>query len=144
MTRSANIVLTSCMFSMAGTSACGSRRREHSGAIRILARHHSDIGRRAGVEHDVLGDSYIDNLVRLGLLRARDLTGLAYQQYEGLKSDLQFKEMIRRDESACGAGGLEFEYRVIEVTAFGQQFCEACVVGKTPRHEATSPAASRT
>jgi Abortive infection alpha len=93
----------------------------------------SFIGKVAGCMHKKLTPSYLDNLIRLGLLEApRGMWLTAPNVYEPLE---ELFSQSQTDADARNAR-VSFKRRIVRLTSLGVQFCNACVIEKG------SPAAS--
>lgn len=100
-----------------------------------IVRNFSFIGREAGCDHPVLTQSYLDNMVRFGLLRFPSQEGMGaplmaapntYEPLENASELADVKAKIDADENLA----VEFGRSYVEVTTFGKQFCQACVIEK--------------
>lgn len=99
--------------------------------FRIIIRNFSFIGERAGCVHSTLTPTYLDNLIRLGLL---EIVPNRYIKSEGLYEQLQeakelneIKKQIEDDDDLS----IGFDKKKIELTDLGKQFCSACVIDKS-------------
>ena len=94
-----------------------------------VVRNFSLLGYEASCDHPEFTPRYIDNLCRLRLSDLSDTSSLADKsQYDPLQnhSDLEEeKRAIKAREDRTVA----FRRKTLFVTDFGEQFCEACVVG---------------
>jgi hypothetical protein len=104
-------------------------------AFDIRVRNFSLIGQEAGCEHPQMIPSYLDNLSRLGLLELPGMAGFgkpiltqtqAYEALENAQDLAEIRTAIEQDEGLT----LEFSRGSVVITAFGRQFCQACVVDK--------------
>lgn len=102
-----------------------------AGSYQVRASNFSMIGTNAGCQHPALVPSYLDNLCRLGLLLSPD-KGLgaphiahveAYQPLEASREILDAMAQIKAEGSEP-----QIVRCLIEITAMGTQFCEACIV----------------
>ena len=99
----------------------------------VRVRNFSFIGREAECEHPKLTPSYLGNLARLGLIDLPDkamgvprLTG--DELYAELEADSEIDEI--RAEAAHDETRLVIVKGICELTDFGEQFCNACVIDK--------------
>ncbi len=103
--------------------------REGGGFV-VVHRHLSLIGIKAQCEHVPLAATYLDNLVRLGLIEIPNM--------RRLKSDTPYKEIedfpqvqtILQDLRKVEANDVEVERIKLEVTDLGKQFIQTCVIDK--------------
>ncbi len=99
--------------------------------FKVFIKNHSLLGKKAGVEHPNLVRSYIDNLCRLRLLIILEGAFLIDEKvYKEIEEDGEFKEIIKfiKEEGDVP----NFKHKILEITTWGEQFCEACVRDKTP------------
>lgn len=89
-----------------------------------LIRNYSLLGDIAKCTNPDLVSSYLDNLIRLGLMEIRDSYDRKDEFYDRIKSSSKIKEIIERHSEE----GVEFLYKEITLTNFGIQFCRACVI----------------
>jgi len=101
----------------------------------VLMRNFSLIGKEAGCEHPELTTSYLNNLDRLGLILLPDQGGIGTphltdsKQYEVLEAAPELAT-LRAEVEGSTAYKLVLERRFVEITSFGSQFCNACVIDK--------------
>lgn len=101
------------------------------GGFQIVHRHLSLIGIKAGCQFVPLAGTYLDNLVRLGLISIPSMYFMkAEEPYKEIEEYPQVKEILdslRKIETH----NIEIEKRKLEVTDLGQQFIRACVIDKS-------------
>ena len=86
------------------------------------------LGTEAGCEHQGMVPAYIDNLIRLGLIESPK--GQHYSDDEAYEEILSHAEVV---EAVDGINKMEgkkvrITKRLVDLTAFGKQFFEACLV----------------
>lgn len=102
------------------------RFEKDDGAGILGARNFSNVGELTGCEKAFDLDAYFDNLIRLGLLRASPISGYMVGKniYEPLKEHPYIKQLIpERTEYNIP----RFSEGFIELTDFGNLFCEICI-----------------
>ncbi len=96
----------------------------------MIINNHSLLGIKAGVEHLNLVRSYIDNLCRLRLLIILESSYLTDKRlYEEIEEDDDLKEIVKQIKEDGHVP--HFIHKILEITTWGEQFCEACVWEKT-------------
>jgi hypothetical protein len=88
---------------------------------------YSHIDKDAGCENPILMQSYIDNLCRVRLIEVIDDFIADPDAYELLENNSDM-ENINNDGFQ-----IKFRRKILRLTAFGQQFINACIVEKTER-----------
>lgn len=89
----------------------------------------SNVPKLSGCEHINDSEKYIDNLVRLGLLKRSELAHLTNKSvYQPLKDD-PYISQLNKDELAkqYGFEKCSFGEEYAEITAFGKSFCDICL-----------------
>lgn len=95
----------------------------------IVIRNFSNIGQNSGCATPELTPSYLDNLIRLGLLEVPPNRHIIAEGiYEELQESPQLNEVKQQIEAADLTLG--FDKKKIELTDLGKQFCAACVIDK--------------
>jgi abortive infection alpha-like protein len=88
----------------------------------------STLGEEAGCAFQALTPTYLDNLLRLGLLELhedkRDATPGAY---DGLRAHASVVEAMKQAQAADGSRTPHVLEQVLVVTSLGRQFCDAVV-----------------
>jgi hypothetical protein len=99
-------------------------------AFRVTHRHLSLVGLKACCDHPPLTATYLDNLIRLGLVEIPPMRRLKSEEaYKEIEDYPEIKEIIddlRKDESHM----VEIERIKLEITDLGWQFVRSCVVDK--------------
>lgn len=92
----------------------------------------SKIGKEGGCDYQDLTPEYLDNLCRLGLMQIPPDMFLSNDDiYKSLEEDealIKTKEKIIADDRE-----VQFNRKLIQLTSFGLQFCNACVIDKSNR-----------
>ena len=102
------------------------------GGFKTVVRYFTPLTKKASCVHGDLAESYIDNLIRLGILEIPE--GLviaqkdAYKELEEAGYIKSYKERLISIENAR----LEIERKMINITSFGQQLIDACVTLDEP------------
>jgi len=95
-----------------------------------VLRRFSTLGEEAGCAFPALTPTYLDNLLRLGLLELhedkRDATPGAYDRLRAHPAAVEAMKQARGDSSRRG----DFVEAVLVVTSLGRQFCNAVVTPK--------------
>jgi hypothetical protein len=92
---------------------------------RAIAQRLSMIGERAGCRHPEQLSLYLDNLLRLGLVQFRDEPLEEEEPYYALEAQPAVDEA--REQASGGVSRPKIPRRRLELTDFGQRFCEACL-----------------
>jgi hypothetical protein len=92
---------------------------------RDVARRLSLLGDRAGCRHPERVQVYLDNLLRLGLVQIADEPFDDEELYEVLEAQAEVSEA--KQEASSGATRAKSRRHRIELTHFGQSFCETCL-----------------
>lgn len=95
----------------------------------IVLRNFSLLGSEANCQHQQLTNSYIDNLSRLGVLRIREDQKLDVTQYAFLEGQELIWEL--RKQITNNNKKFEIRQKLMELTDYGQQFVDACVIQKS-------------
>jgi len=95
----------------------------HSG-FAVGLRNFCFLADRAACDHPALLASYLDNLSRLGLIEMPSATKLMQGRYERLERSPQILQL--RGQLTAGQK-LRFQRKLVRITAFGEQFCVACM-----------------
>ncbi len=96
-------------------------------SYRTRIRNYSHVTRLADCEQEALGQAYVNNWVRLGICKIADngcLTGPGL--YEALMDDPDLAES--KQEIVADGYTADFVKKILMVTTYGKQFCDACVV----------------
>lgn len=105
--------------------------QKEGGGFQVVHRHLSLIGLKATCEHIPLAATYLDNLVRLGLIEIPSM--------QRIKSDDPYKEIedfpqvkiILDDLRKVETHTIEAEKIKLELTDLGRQFVRTCVIDKS-------------
>lgn len=104
--------------------------QKESGGFRIVHRHLSLLGLKASCQHFPLAATYIDNLVRLGLIEIpamrRFKSDEPYTEIEDHPQVKKILEQLRKVDTHT----IEVEKLKLELTDLGSQFIRSCVVDK--------------
>lgn len=94
-----------------------------------VVRDFSMVTKVAGCERENYGDLYVENLVRLGLVRkARPLQKLESSEYESLKADPHIVEYSSdKMVQLYGFDKCRLEESYIDLSVIGKSFCAVCV-----------------
>ena len=96
----------------------------------LLVRHFSRLGELSGCGYPQLTTSYIDNLVRLGILEILDGTLLEDEykiEYEKLEKMATF-DRFEKDIEDVSYDQIRTSRKALKFTDFGKQFCAACKI----------------
>ncbi|MBI2920681.1 MAG: DUF4393 domain-containing protein [Planctomycetes bacterium] len=92
-----------------------------------LFRHLSTLGLEAGCHEPRLTTQYIENLCRLGVCEIPALTGYTDKDiYKELENRPEIQNLRNKIDSNQGQKSVIF-YEMLQLTAFGRLFCDACV-----------------
>lgn len=104
--------------------------KKNSG-FQIVHRHLSLIGLKSSCQYVPLAGTYLDNLLRLGLIEIpsmrRILSDEPYKEIEEFPQIKQILENLRKAETHT----IEVEKIKLEVTDLGKQFIRSCVIDKS-------------
>ncbi len=95
---------------------------------RVLRRNYSNIGLSAGCNMPTLTPAYLDNLIRLWLLEIPPLVHLSDDNYYIPLEDND--EITKIKAAMIDSNTVSFQRKKIQLTSFGLQFCELCVINK--------------
>jgi len=105
--------------------------QKEGGGFQILHRHLSLIGLKASCEHVPLAATYLDNLVRLGLVEVPAMRRIKsddpYKEIEEFPQVKQILEALGKAETHT----VEVEKIKFELTDLGRQFIRSCVIDKS-------------
>ena len=103
---------------------------KEGGGFTITNRYLSLIGIKAACDHIPLAATYLDNLVRLGLIEIPNMRRIKsddpYKEIEEFPQVLSILEELRKFETHT----IEVEKIKLEVTDLGKQFIRTCVIDK--------------
>jgi len=104
--------------------------QKEGGGFQIVHRHLSLIGIKAQCDHVPLAATYLDNLVRLGLIEIPNLRRIKsddpYKEIEDYPQVLSILEELRKVETHT----IEVEKIKLDLTDLGRQFIRTCVIDK--------------
>ena len=104
--------------------------QKEGGGFRIVNRHVSLIGVKANCEHASLAATYLDNLVRLGLIEIPTMRRIkADEPYAEIEEHPQIKAILN-DLKKIETHTIEVEKIKIDLTDLGRQFIRSCVIDK--------------
>lgn len=104
--------------------------QKESGGFQIVNRHVSLIGVKANCEHAPLAATYLDNLVRLGLIEIPTMRRIkADEPYAEIEEHPQIKAILN-DLKKVETHTIEVEKIKIDLTDLGWQFIRSCVIDK--------------
>jgi hypothetical protein len=99
------------------------------GHFRIIHRHVSLIGLKAGCDHPPLAANYLDNLSRLGLIQMPDRFMINEGLYTEIEEYPQIKQIIESQPKVDGVK-VQIDKLKVEPTDLGKQFIRTCVIDK--------------
>ncbi len=103
---------------------------KQDGGFQIVHRHLSLIGLKSSCQHVPLAGTYLDNLVRLGLIEIPSMRRIKsdepYKEIEHFPEVKQILDDLRKSETHT----IEVEKLKLEVTDLGKQFIRTCVIDK--------------
>lgn len=100
------------------------------GGFHIVHRHVSLIGVKANCEHAPLAATYLDNLVRLGLVEIPITRRMqAEEPYAEIEEHPQIKAILE-DPKKIETHTIEVERITLDLTDLGRQFIRSCVIDK--------------
>jgi hypothetical protein len=104
--------------------------QKEGGGFQIVHRHLSLIGIKAQCDHVPLAATYLDNLVRLGLIEIPTMRRIKsddpYKEIEDFPQVLSILEELRKVETHT----IEVEKIKLDLTDLGRQFIRTCVIDK--------------
>lgn len=100
------------------------------GGFKILVRNFSFAGKNAGCSYPELTPSYLDNLIRLGLLEIPPGRYIMNDEIYKKLQESNWSEEIKQQFEADKDVTLGYDKKKIELTDLGKQFCLACVIDK--------------
>lgn len=104
--------------------------QKEGGGFQIVHRHLSLIGIKAQCDHVPLAATYLDNLVRLGLIEIPNMRRIKsddpYKEIEDFPQVLSILEELRQVETHT----IEVEKIKLDLTDLGRQFIRTCVIDK--------------
>lgn len=101
------------------------------GGFQILYRHLSLIGVKASCEHCTLTATYLDNLMRLGLIEIPETKRFKSDEpYNEIENHPQIKRIIE-DFGKAETHRVEVEKLKLDLTDLGRQFIRSCVIDKS-------------
>ncbi len=104
--------------------------QKEGGGFQIVHRHLSLIGIKATCDHVPLAATYLDNLVRLGLIEIPSTRRIKsddpYKEIEDFPQVLSILEELRKVETHL----IEVEKIKLDLTDLGRQFIRTCVIDK--------------
>lgn len=104
--------------------------QKEGGGFQIVNRHVSLIGVKANCEHASLAATYLDNLVRLGLIEIPTMRRIkADEPYAEIEEHPQIKAILN-DLKKVETHTIEVEKIKIDLTDLGRQFIRSCVIDK--------------
>lgn len=104
--------------------------QKEGGGFQIVNRHVSLIGVKANCEHAPLAATYLDNLVRLGLIEIPTMRRIkADEPYAEIEEHPQIKAILN-DLKKVETHTIEVEKIKFDLTDLGRQFIRSCVIDK--------------
>ena len=104
--------------------------QKESGGFQIVHRHLSLLGLKASCQHVPLAATYIDNLVRLGLIEIPAMRCFKSDEpYTEIEDHPQVKELLEQLRKV-DTHTIEVEKLKLELTDLGRQFIRSCVIDK--------------
>lgn len=104
--------------------------QKEGGGFQVVHRHLSLIGLKASCEHVPLAPTYLDNLVRLGLIEVPTMRRIKadepYKEIEDFPQVSKILDDLRKIETHT----VEVEKIKLDLTDLGKQFIRSCVIDK--------------